>query len=326
MMFNSTIIEVAIGLVLIYLVLGLICTSINEYIAQLLALRAENLSEAIYGMFDGPDRYRIAEDIYDHPLVRSLSRKQFGVGVLDGFKVGEIEKYPSSIPPDIFSAVLIDLLQQNESAAAEDKYDPDTLYALGTYIRAASKQLEREKSIAAAAKTEPPADDKFERAKASIENWYGQALQRASGWYKRKAQVMSFMVAIGLVLVINGDTLMIVDRLSNSPVERAKLAALASQAKQNGTDIVVPDELKDTTMSFMGWEGPNSSDPRHLPKDFDGWLIKILGLAITAFAASLGAPFWFDVLSKFMTVRTGGDPAKKPDTTASATATAEVKP
>ena len=50
-MFNSPIIEVALGLVLIYLVLGLLCTSINEYIAQLLSLRAENLAEAIHGMF-----------------------------------------------------------------------------------------------------------------------------------------------------------------------------------------------------------------------------------------------------------------------------------
>src|SRR2546425_13287582 len=92
-MFNSPIIEVALGLVLIYLVLGLLCTSINEYIAQLLSLRAENLAEAIHGMFPGPDRHRIAQDIYDHPLVQSLSRKQFGINLNGNRKLfGEIVK------------------------------------------------------------------------------------------------------------------------------------------------------------------------------------------------------------------------------------------
>ena len=39
-------------------------------------------------------------------------------------------------------------------------------------------------------------------------------------------------------------------------------------------------------------------------------MAKLTGLAITAFAISLGAPFWFDMLSKIMNVRgTGAKPA-----------------
>jgi hypothetical protein len=37
------------------------------------------------------------------------------------------------------------------------------------------------------------------------------------------------------------------------------------------------------------------------------WLAKLAGLAITAVALSLGAPFWFDLLSKFMKIRGTGD-------------------
>ena len=36
------------------------------------------------------------------------------------------------------------------------------------------------------------------------------------------------------------------------------------------------------------------------------WLAKLLGLLITAFAVSLGAPFWFDTLNKFMNIRSAG--------------------
>jgi hypothetical protein len=40
-------------------------------------------------------------------------------------------------------------------------------------------------------------------------------------------------------------------------------------------------------------------------------LAKIFGLALTAVAVSLGAPFWFDLLSMFMRVRGSGAKPKK---------------
>ena len=45
-----------------------------------------------------------------------------------------------------------------------------------------------------------------------------------------------------------------------------------------------------------------------LPDGFTGWLSMIGGLAITTLAVSLGAPFWFDILSKIMNVRATGKP------------------
>lgn len=339
-MFNSTIIEVAIGLILVYLVLGLVCTSINEYIAQLLGLRAENLVETIYGLFDGDgeDRHLVAEDIYDHPQIRSLSRKQVGFDVVNGFSFKEIDKLPSSISPESFATVLADLLRKNDKAQPDDQYDPLTLAVLDPILRDAQKSL----TAAKTAGTSQQPDDIFDHAKPGLESWYSEALQRSGGWYKRRLQVMSLMVAVGLVLVLNADTISMYQRLANTPVERAKLVALANsvQRKDPGTattagtgatqepvtEIEISDELKGVTFDFLGWENANSSDPRRVPRGFDAWMFKILGLAMTAFAVSLGAPFWFDVLSKFMTVRSGGDPApKKNEKAAKAMATAEVK-
>lgn len=319
-MFNSTVVEVAIGLILIYLVLGLICTSINEYIAQLLGLRAENLVEAIYGLFTGPDRHLIAEDIYDHPLVRSLCRKQWGFDFLNGKRFAEIDKLPSSIPPPVFSSVLIDLLKQDAAKAdPHDRYDEETLSILRPILDSARRDL----TEAASQFNPPPAvaiSDVLEKAKAAIEEWYGHALQRAGGWYKRRTQVMSLMVATCLVLAINADTISIYQRLSDSQVERTKLTAYATSLTNGNRDAAstaesdpeVSQAIKSGTLDFLGWAAPRSADPRRVPIDFWGWMYKLFGLAITAFAASLGAPFWFDVLSKFMTVRSGGDPNPGP--------------
>jgi hypothetical protein len=39
------------------------------------------------------------------------------------------------------------------------------------------------------------------------------------------------------------------------------------------------------------------------PADGLGWLSRFLGLAITAAAACLGAPFWFDLLNRMGSLR-----------------------
>lgn len=293
-MFNSAIIEIAIGLIMLYLVLGLLCTSINEFIAQLLSLRAENLSDAIHGLFSGPDRHRIAEDILRHPLIRSLSRKQFGMNVVDDGKLfGEIIKLPSSIPATTFSTVLVDLLKKSKQGGDHHEYDKEITELLGLLgLTSTGKDLTK------------------------IEEWYDDAMDRAKSWYKRKMQVLSFMVSFGIVLVINADTLVMVDRLSNMPNERAKIVAYAANITKADTNspneekstISLPPGLEDASLSFLGWTKGNPSDPRKFPDEPGEWLIKLFGLALTAFAASLGAPFWFDLLSKFMTIRTGGDP------------------
>ncbi|MEU7908022.1 hypothetical protein [Actinoplanes sp. NPDC049118] len=43
------------------------------------------------------------------------------------------------------------------------------------------------------------------------------------------------------------------------------------------------------------------------------WLLKLLGLALTAAAAAIGAPFWFDLLNRLVNLRsTGRRPGPKP--------------
>jgi hypothetical protein len=50
------------------------------------------------------------------------------------------------------------------------------------------------------------------------------------------------------------------------------------------------------------------------------WWNKLAGLALTAFAASLGAPSWFDLLNRFMNIRSAG---KSPDKKAKGSDTAK---
>jgi hypothetical protein len=53
-MFNSIVLDVAIGLVFAYLILGLMCTTVNEWIAGIMNLRAKNLEEGIRRLLTAP--------------------------------------------------------------------------------------------------------------------------------------------------------------------------------------------------------------------------------------------------------------------------------
>ncbi|PYX39090.1 MAG: hypothetical protein DMG75_01940 [Acidobacteria bacterium] len=61
----------------------------------------------------------------------------------------------------------------------------------------------------------------------------------------------------------------------------------------------------------MGWHERNKL------KTCTDWLNASLGWILTIIAVSLGAPFWFDILNKFMRVRKAGnaphETAKSPE-------------
>ena len=48
-----------------------------------------------------------------------------------------------------------------------------------------------------------------------------------------------------------------------------------------------------------------------MPQDIWAWLVKVIGWVLTGVAVTLGAPFWFDLLRKLLSLR-GGAPAAEP--------------
>jgi len=67
-MFGSNILEAAIGVIFVYTLMSLLCTTINEQvIARFLQLRAQTLEEGIHNMLENPE---LVKELYDHPLIK----------------------------------------------------------------------------------------------------------------------------------------------------------------------------------------------------------------------------------------------------------------
>jgi len=131
-MFNSPILDVTIGLVLIFLMYSLLATSVNESIATLFGLRARMLRNAIiermlsntpkdnrwmsiwkgvreffiefFKIFTGKrekeeNEKKIGDHFFDHPLIKNYGSSR-------------VFPLPSYIPKHNFSTILIDVLKQ----------------------------------------------------------------------------------------------------------------------------------------------------------------------------------------------------------------------
>jgi hypothetical protein len=78
------------------------------------------------------------------------------------------------------------------------------------------------------------------------------------------------------------------------------------------------DAVTSSALLPVGWKGSYKNNLKYLweNKKAGGWRLLQLfpGWLITALAISLGAPFWFDLLNKFMVVRSTVKPSEKSQT------------
>ena len=66
----TVLIEVAIGIMFVWILLALITTQIQDWVAQLLSWKATLLEKSIQGLLG--DDEKLKEEFYTHPLIKSL--------------------------------------------------------------------------------------------------------------------------------------------------------------------------------------------------------------------------------------------------------------
>lgn len=78
-MFDLKILEIAIGLIFIYLLLSLLASAISEFIMRFLYSRGENLKRAIARMLeDSNNDEKLIKDFYKHPLIEKFIERSSG--------------------------------------------------------------------------------------------------------------------------------------------------------------------------------------------------------------------------------------------------------
>ena len=307
--------DLAIALSFIFLLLALTCTTINETIAGIVNSRGKTLEKGIADLLQSSS---LKDQFYSHPLIQGLQSTKTGG-----------KRLPSYISSDNFSLVLMDILSGSAGAGTSQG------------LRQGVAQMQ---SPARTILTAVLQNARYTTDQERIEAWFEQGMSRVTGWYKRTAQVRVFVLAALVTLLMNADTLKILQTLWNNPTMTAVVIESAKGRLQKGrpdvealpmvkydnpddptastpTEIperdVVSDNERRLLGEVMGWQGDWYDDyPGHENHGYGSWILyllrkHILGWLITILAVSLGAPFWFDVLNKFMNARNAGKPPDK---------------
>ncbi|MGH9741185.1 MAG: hypothetical protein ACRD51_02410 [Candidatus Acidiferrum sp.] len=290
-MFGSQVLEVVIGLVLVYLALSIGCSGLKEIIASICSLRAKTLERAIRNMLkNGPNDY--TAKLFAHPLILGTAP--------EGQK-------PSYISARMFAAALFDVVSPAEAT------QPRTMQSL----RAGVVQIPDAKLRGTLLNFIDSAGGDLETARLKVEHWYDDTMARVSGWYKRMAQKIIFVAGLALCLAVNADTLMIVKELWSDQAMRSVVVARAIKKVQStipadstspeGSLRQVAGEVREANTPPIGWVR-DARDIRAFPSGAAAGALKLLGILLTAFAIVLGAPFWFDMLNNFINLRSSGEP------------------
>ena len=296
-MLNSTTLEVAIGMAFVYLILSLFCTAINEAIAGILGSRGKNLEKGIKSLFtDGfkASGVTLTQSIYDHGLVQSLYRSTETEQPWYS-KLGS--NLPSYIPARVFSSALSDVLFGGNA----DPAAPTTLSSMLTKVQ----ELPDSKGKQAILTLVSQAGGDITKTRQAFEAWYNDGMERVAGWYKRKTQIVLFVIGLGIAISLNVDSIMIGRNLWANPALRSYAVAAAEKYAAANTDkdakpSADAQHALDVLQSLalpIGWN--------HMKAASSLWdvLFLITGWFLTAIAMTLGAPFWFDTLNRFMVIR-----------------------
>lgn len=302
---TSQILDVAIGLASLYLLLSLICSALVESLEKWWSQRrSRHLSEGLQELFGGgADALKFLASFYNSPLIFGLYKGKVKIENNQLISDGKGANLPSYIDPKLFSGALI---QQILNGKALD------IATLQSELAASGLPENVQKSLQILIDT---AGNDVNQAIANIEDWYTAMTDRVSGWYKRHTQLVAFCMAAALTVAGNfdsvaiGKSLMLNESLRNKVVENALAlnaqnpTANSHQCSSDPESAQCRDWLNGQLMTLQNLGMPVGWQNASCPQGLAGFTEKLLGWLMTIIAVSLGAPFWFDLLNKFVNIR-----------------------
>ena len=334
-MFGSRILEVAIGIIFVFLLVSMICSAIREGIESWVKARAAFLEQGIRELLHDRHAVGIARSVYTHPLIYGLYldeyRPRAASQPLSALARGG--NLPSYIPARSFALALLDIAARGagQHGTASNPATPELSLALA---RANVLNIENgavQRVLIGAIDT---AHGDLEEAIANISSWYDSAMDRVSGAYKRATQKLLLGIGLTVAVVLNVNTIAIAHHLFRDDVERATLVARAEAAAHDSSFVSGSGEAQyararaalDSLRLPIGWDDVrlvlpwrtgtvrDASGVVRSVREMRWWehvFEPIVGWLLTALAAMLGAPFWFDLLNRMMVVRSTVKPHEK---------------
>jgi len=282
----SQVLEVAIGLFLVFYILGSIVSLITRWINEMLETRGVALEKYLKKIVGDQN----LGDLIDLPQLKALRpiryKNLFSVfGSVTEPK--KIEKIPVATLVDAYFDMTgltgsqdLNLLQLAELV---DKL-PDS-EGKQAFIRWINQGVT---TIA-------------ELRKRTTDYFTG-LLDQAAATFKANARSFVIMLSLGITVLFGTDSIQLVKTLWTNAELRALATAKAEMVvQQEGADASIDDlieELGDLTIKIGWWQTERPATSASAMEWTWFVVLKVLGLGLTATAVSQGSSFWYDLLKK----------------------------
>ena len=324
-------VDVIISFALIFLLFSILVSGMAELWQLIIRKRALFLHDAINDVFNDHLNKNYAHLIYTHPLVDRLKEKN--------------TTYPHYIAAGTFADALIDIIRNDhqlpeitfnherksydikhavyssDQAKAGDGIVADFNAGIHAMAESDLKQLLRTVSFGA---------DDYASLKRNVVQWFNDYMSATSTWYKRGMTKMLFGFGIIVALVFNVNAIHIVKELYDQKVMRDELVNYAKEYVAKNKEFYDGEKMQNIPIDLqvqriqeaykesralnlpVGWrlkDMTNRYDLLGMTTDIILYLLmSIPGWLIAAAALSYGADNWFNILSRFINIRTSIKP------------------
>ena len=280
-------IDVALGLSFVYFLLSTMATAVTEIISRAFNWRARTLEKWLDKTLATGETTTALDAFYASPLI--------GVLRLSGGKKNG-QKTPAYVPSRHFVAAVLDAghdAQAKANAAVTDVDGVRTRLTTGPL-----RDTEVGQSLIAILDHVGGSATDFRR---EAETWFDDQMERLSGVYKRWTQVITLIIGALVVVLVQADSIRMAVTLWRDPAARDIVAAQASSASGSMDANAALDEVDKLPLP-LGWGDGFTYD------SVETVVMGIIGALITVGAVYLGAPFWFDALTRIARIRSTGAP------------------
>ena len=284
------VLEVVIGLIFIYYVLGSVVSLVTGWINESLETRGVALEKYLIKIVGDHKDDKYLNDFINLPQIQALQpiRYKNWWSVITATTVPKkVEKIPVSVLVDTYFDIVgltankdLSLIQLAELV---DKLpDSDAKKAFISWVNQGITKI----------------DDLRSRTTAYFTGLMDQAAAR----FRANARSFVIMLSIAVTLLFGTDSIQIARALWTNAELRALAVAKADMVvQQEGANASLDDlvkQLGDLSIKIGWWQTERPADTANTMDWVWFVVFKILGLGLTAVAVSQGSSFWYDLLKK----------------------------
>lgn len=294
----SQALEVVIGLIFIYYVLGSIVSLVTQWINEFLETRGKSLERYLVKIVGD----KKLEDLVRLPqlqALRPIRYKNFLSVFGSVTEPKKIEKIPVSTLVDAYFDLVGLTSKENlnlaQLAELVDRLpDSEGKQAFIQWIQQGVTNI----------------DDLRKRTTA----YFTGMMEQASATFRANARSFVIILSIAVTILFGTDSIQLARTLWTNAELRALTVAKAEMVvQQEGTDATIDDlihELGDMTIKIGWWQTERPADGADAMTWVTFILLKALGLGLTAAAVSQGSSFWYDLLKKITSPTTSSSSSR----------------